>query len=198
MAKLYGKLYAPPFKEYLEDRFASLQARVDANTSDEGPGASAALLLTQELGWEGEAGIRKLYRFRYGRKSGSRFGRKCEYPTVTFPREVVEEALHSAGVDLHGLYGDYVERMAGRRGRPVDVLEHLEGFLDFFDDPVLSLVPREEWCARCEDTVFVDAEGECQWCAGERELRWQLDVRGRQRDRDRERSAKRRALKAAA
>src|SRR5687767_11246626 len=110
-----------PFSEWLNDRAAYWVVRVGGRDQD-----AALRHVAGECGWPGNSGLRKLYRYRYQQRSTSvrdeRGRRKSDIPTITFPRDVVEEALHHAGEDFAGLFVGYADRFQGSPGRPVDVL----------------------------------------------------------------------------
>ena len=95
---------AAPFSRWVNERIAYWERRV---------GSDAALArLCAEIGWTGDAGMRRLYRYRrqlsesYVGKSKKRNHRGVPIVKLaeTFSRKVVEEALHHADVRLGEVY----------------------------------------------------------------------------------------------
>lgn len=169
MARHVERVPAQPFIDWLEQRLACYEAYEHCPSHPVSPRPSTGPLakLAEECGWgTGDAGIRKLYRFRHSLKSGLVDGEKKDTRTDTFARDIVEDALHHAGVPFVLVYPG-------------------------LDD---GLEPRSAWCIRCGEETLRDAEGDCQWCAGEREFKAQLEKRAR----DRATAAARKARKLAA
>jgi hypothetical protein len=125
---------AQPFSAWLSDRYEfHLQGRPSW-------AGDAMTRLLAEIGWPtNEAGARRLYRYRYGLMSGSRNGVKGPRKTDWFERDVVEDALHMAGVSIYALYPEL--------GHERDV----------------ELEP-DTWCPGCQDHV-TPIRGECPWCS---------------------------------
>jgi hypothetical protein len=107
---------AEPFSDWLNQRVAYWATRLDGAGGHEGETGPAAHVC-QEVGWWGslkrerDTGIRKLYRFRtrhsektVGRVKGGGRGVIVKVEATEFPRDVVEEALHHAGVLFEELY----------------------------------------------------------------------------------------------
>jgi hypothetical protein len=182
MAARKDPIPAWPFAEWLTSRVAFWLPRVG------GSGQDAALRhVAGECGWTGDSGLRMLYRFRYQQRSTStplgargRF-KKTDVYTTTFPRETVEEALHHAGVDFTDLHVDYANRMAGRTGTPREVLDFVAAYEPVAEELVSPVEVRQAWCIRCAEEVLIDANGECHWCAGEREFKAQLEKMAKNR-----------------
>jgi hypothetical protein len=136
---------AGPFQRHIENRvayFASI-------------GEEPTMSVCREFGWSTtehpESGLRRLYRFRYG-KSDSRRGRKNGSPGVpvkmewsVYERAVVEDALHCSGFGLEDLY-------------PRELYPAL-----YVDDDIP--LEDEMFCAGCQDHC-TPIRGECPWCDG--------------------------------
>lgn len=198
MAPGMAQVPSAPFSELLAQRWALYERQYNQRRTGNHAalGLSSAARLADECGWgSGEAGVRKLYRFRRGLRNGRRNGKSCEFPYPTFPRETVEEALHELGVDFTELYRGYAERLEGTRGAARDVLWFITAFEVVAEELASPVVVREAWCLCCAEVTLRDAEGECQWCAGKREFKARLAEKARQkRQYDQERARKRRAL----
>jgi hypothetical protein len=163
-----------PFAEWLQGRVQCWAGRGDT-------GSDGLRRVVLECGWDGDAGLRKLYRYRYMQRGTSIKDQRRRYKhrnvdvhTTTFPREVVEEALHNADVDFADLYVDYANRMAGQTGSPKQVLQFLAAYEPLAEELLCPVAVRQAWCIKCAEEVLLDAEGECQWCAGEREFKAKL------------------------
>jgi hypothetical protein len=193
MAKRYEQIPAAPFRDLLQQRMDRYERMFGFHgvSNDAGLGCSPSQRLADDCGWPGEAGVRKLYRYRYGLKEGSLNGKKGARPTHTFPRDMVEEALHELGVNFTQLYGDYAARLEGSRAPARDVLTFIRTFEPLAEDLVGPVEVREAWCVRCAEVTLRDRAGDCQWCAGAREFKLELEKRARAKreyDRDRVRA----------
>jgi hypothetical protein len=198
MAKGGFQIPAWPFAAWLNERVAMFEAR--AQSADEK--RSVLAQVASECGWGSEdGGLRKLYRYRHMQKGtsvkvqGSKNQHlKIDIRTYRFFRDVVEDALHHAGVDFTDLHVDYANSRVGTVGRPRDVLEFITAYEPIAEELLSPVVVRQAWCITCAEEVLLDAEGQCQWCAGAREFQAKLErVRKAQRD-----SAARRLRKQAA
>jgi hypothetical protein len=105
--------------------------------------------LAMLVGWPGEPGVRRLYRYAHTLKAGSVDGRKGDYLTDRYDRLTVVEALSCAGVGLWEL-ADLVDE----HGAPVPGREE-------YDDDV-ELEP-DAFCGHCHETV-TPIDGNCPWC----------------------------------
>jgi hypothetical protein len=102
---------AKPFADLLNARVEFWERRLSADglPSDRG----ATVRVAHEFGWtDGESGIRRLYRLRFrtlesttGRSKHSKGVRKISI-AETFRRDLVEDALHHAGIQFADLYPD--------------------------------------------------------------------------------------------
>lgn len=102
---------AEPFARWLNERYEYWEQRcryIDTSR----PGEHPTSRVCQEIGWEGETGVRRLWRYRHrlsetakGRTRTSR-GTRVLLTMQTFPRDVVEDALHHADVMFMELYPD--------------------------------------------------------------------------------------------
>lgn len=175
MARRREYILSRPFREWLEQRFICWEDRLrrEEGTVTGGIGTiSPAVALAQELGWDGESGMRRLWRFRFERKDGSINGVKVGgLPTAFFARDIVEEAMHEAGVNFDDLYIEYAHRMEGERGRPVDVLTFITGYLDLAADLCDGPYHREAYCRKCRERTLRDRDGQCIWCVGQAEFK---------------------------
>jgi hypothetical protein len=165
-----------PFAEWLQAR---VQCWTERGESEKG----CLRRVCMECGWDGESGLRKLYRYRHMQRGTSikdqrrRFKhRKVDINTTTFPRGVVEEALHHADVDFMDLYIEYAHRFEGEPGRPRDVLNFVGAYWELADELMRSANPwhREAYCVPCGERTLRDDAGACHWCAGEREFKAKL------------------------
>lgn len=95
----------------------------------------------KRVGWMGDSGQRRMYRYRRGMMESRRNGRRVVAQTAGFERAVVEDALHRAGVLFEEVYPP-------------------ERFPALFDD--IPLEP-EAFCANCQDTC-TPIRGECPFC----------------------------------
>jgi len=151
--KLKGTEYVPatPFSQWLQERYEFHVRRFNigyGSLADSGPGPAIAAVC-QEIGWEGDAGTRRLYRYRH-QLSESRVGKKRgkngdRNPGISvtrtaeqWPRRVVEDALHRAGV----LFEDLYPEIAAAEDRPLE--------------PAMD-------CWTCSDVVH-PIGGRCPWC----------------------------------
>lgn len=147
------QILAKPFSDWLNERYVYHERRLLAqglpitqtqrsNSGANGVDCRAMEAVAEEIGWNigdsKEPGVRRLYRYRNQLMAGSVNRVRYERPTDFFPRKVVEEALHSAGIGMWELYPELVEG------------ENIE------------LEP-DEWCPKCEDTV-TPIDGVCPWC----------------------------------
>lgn len=144
MAPRWEHVPAEPFASWLNRRYDELEREYGWHgfTPDGAKALGPKELLAVECGWgDGEAALRRLYRYRNQRRAGSKNCVKGEFPAETFPRHVVEEALHHAGGTalLAELY------------------------------PELAQVSDGEYafCARCEETTQHDESGLCRFCTCE-------------------------------
>lgn len=124
MGKLKDPIPAKPFADWLNHRYEQLakQQRLTQRFDTSKAELGAKSMLCRELGWpETDTGLRRLHRFRamisesaVGRKDqnvkykrsgeqGPRGTRKV-VPAETFSRQMVEEALHHAGIRLGEIY----------------------------------------------------------------------------------------------
>lgn len=168
---------AQPFIDWLAQRHAFYAARGHAPGTSQSTRVAHGPLdhLAQECGWPGDSGIRRLWRMRRGLLSGSRNRVKGERPTTEFPRVTVEDALHNAGVSFELMYVEYADSLAGEHARPREVLRFIDLYEPLVEEWFDPLAPREAWCEKHSARVFLDAKGECQWCAGEREFQARLN-----------------------
>jgi hypothetical protein len=147
------RIPAEPFQRFLLARIAHWENALSSEGAADRTGARKRVC--EELGWPDETGVRKLYRMSHGLRGVGRHSGSRDVPTDYFSRVTVEDALHHAGVAFGDLYPDLVD----------DDLDPVEGF-----------------CVKHEGRVFLDARGECQWCAGEREFAERLARRARERE----------------
>ena len=132
---------AKPFADWLNARVKFHEARINAampltlGFPPRGP-LSPTAQTARELGWEGEAGLKKLWRHRNMMRDRSINRKSVLVPTEWVRRDVVEEALHRAGVGLWEVYAELVE--------------------DIVLEP-------ERWCDVCEE-VTTPVDGVCPWC----------------------------------
>lgn len=195
MAKGMEQVPAKPFADWLQTRFAEWSTR-----SAEDP----ARALSKELGWPGDAGVRRLFRYRRQQRgtsgstpSGERW--KADIHTDTFPRVAVEDALHMAGVEFDSLYVSYAERLEGHRAPARNVLTFIATFELIAEEIVAPVEVVSAWCLRCQEETLRDSRGDCQWCAGEREFRMALEREAENRRRyEREKKRRYAAVKRAA
>jgi hypothetical protein len=150
-ARKEDRIPAGPFRDFLNERIAHWERALAKE--DEPDRSGAKRMVCQELGWPDETGIRKLYRMSHGLRGVGRSKGSKDIPTDYFNRVTVEEALHHAGVPFEFLYPEFA-----------DDLEPVEGS-----------------CWKHGSPVFLDAAGECQWCAGEREFAERRARRDRER-----------------
>ena len=152
--KLKGTEYVPatPFSQWLQARYEFHVRRFNigyGSLADSGPGPAIAAVC-QEIGWEGDAGTRRLYRYRHqlsesqvGKKRGKNGERnpgvKVTRTAEQWPRRVVEDALHRAGV----LFEDLYPEIAAAEDRPLE--------------PAV-------WCVACNERVH-PVGGVCLWCS---------------------------------
>lgn len=107
MARQKENVPVGPFMELLNEWVEHYRAIFPGSSAEK---TSAAIRkVAEDLGWEGEPGMRKLYRYRRGLKStrNRRTAPNREIPTGTFPRATVEDALHRAGVDFYSIYPEF-------------------------------------------------------------------------------------------
>lgn len=137
--KLGPQIPAKPFADWLNERFKFYEDQLRYQSVLRGSmlnfGNGPAQKVCEEIGWPGDGGVRKLHRYRHQLMCGSVQTRKLDRHTEFFPRYVVEEALHRAGVGMWELYPDYV----------VDI----------------ELEP-DRWCPVCEEIV-TPIDGFCPW-----------------------------------
>lgn len=136
MAPFRERVPARPFAEWLRARVEFYERQQRAVKSWD---RNALAQVAAECGWPGESGQRKLYRYLRELKSTKR-GRRAksmEVPAETYPRPVVEDALHHAGVDFYSIYPE----LAYERD--------------------IELEPAA-WCPACQEHV-TPIGGECPW-----------------------------------
>jgi hypothetical protein len=189
MAKGGVQIPAWPFAEWLNLRVASKMALAETGEAKR----SVLAQVAQECGWGREdGGLRKLYRYRHMQKGTSvkvqgekNRHRKVDITTHLFFRDVVEDALHMAGVDFYDLYIEYAHRLEGEPGRPADVLRFMGAYWKLADELMESANPwhREAYCAPCGERTMRDSAGVCHWCAGASEFQQRL--KRRQQDQER-------------
>jgi hypothetical protein len=124
---------ARPFRDWLNARLEWHRHGLPSEFSQ------PALQLLEEIGWPTtSSGARKLYRYRYGVLEGSVNGEKKTRRTEWYPRELVEDALHMAGVDFYSMYPEFAHEQN---------------------------IPLEEtaWCPSCAGHTTPVA-GVCPWC----------------------------------
>jgi hypothetical protein len=166
VAKRY-KEYVPaePFGRWLQVRFEFHRYRLALPGDDAGASMGAHRALADELGWNGDGGVRKLYRYRHMRKETARGSRRngtrvgVVFDQTHFPRCEVEEALHFAGVSFWELYPE----IAAAEDVPLEP---------------------EMVCWECKDLV-TPINGLCPWCVGRREFEAQEKERIEDRQRNR-------------
>jgi hypothetical protein len=108
-SKLADLIPAQPFADWLNERIEHWQTVLPGDPKNSG----ALYRVLEEIGWTpGEAGVRRLYRYRKC-LSETRTGRNIRkgipgvcitVPVAMYPRPVVEDALHHAGVLFSDLY----------------------------------------------------------------------------------------------
>lgn len=140
-----------PFRSFLLDRIAHWERAMSGEGLADKTGARK--MVCEELGWPVDSGPRKLYRMSHGLRGVGRHAGSRDVPTDYFNRVTVEDALHHAGMRFEDMYPEFA-----------DDLDPVEGF-----------------CPKHGERVFLDAVGECQWCAGEREFQARLQRRARER-----------------
>jgi hypothetical protein len=143
MAGYRERLPIGPFMDWINERFE----RYEAEFRDEyaGHNVGPADRLATELGLSRENGPRQILRWRKGLATGSRDGVKGDYPTETYGRPPVEEALRNVGIPLEQLYPE------------------LESEGDEFF---------ERYCPGCIEQVTVGDDALCPWCETPT---WELD-----------------------
>lgn len=136
MSILSDPIPSGPFQRWLNDLIAE----------------STAQAVVERIGWttlSDDAGLRRLYRYRYGRcethrgGKNKRKGNAVVVPATHFSRAAVEDALHFAGALLEDVY-------------PPEMYPAL------YED--IPLEP-EMFCANCQDTC-TPIRGICPWCDG--------------------------------
>jgi hypothetical protein len=104
-AKSLERVPAAPFANWLNQRIAYWEAREDS--------LNAVIHLLDEIGWPVQSGSRRLYRYRRmlaetrrGRDNsrGIPRGKAMTLVATEYPRAVVEDALHHAGVLFSEVY----------------------------------------------------------------------------------------------
>lgn len=138
MSPFSNRVPAGPFIAVIEQRIAFHKSRaLFPATNDD-----CLRRVAEEFGWEGENGIRRLYRFRHGLKATKqppgRRGKSVELRTDSFAREAVEDALHHAGIDFYSVYTEFA----------------------FERD--IELEPAA-WCPACQSHE-TPIDGCCPWC----------------------------------
>lgn len=135
---------AQPFSDWLNNRVAYWEQRYDGHHGLPPGEDSPAARVARECGWAGETGLRRLYRHRHrvlesavGKNRHSK-GVRTVRVTDWFPRDVVEDALHEAGV----LFSDVYPEIAAA------------------EDVVLEPA---KWCAGCREER-TPINGVCPFC----------------------------------
>lgn len=155
-----------PFADWLNARIAELEA-ADVVAS---PTASLASRLWPAM--DPESAVRYLSRYRNCLRSGSRNGVKGDFPTDTFPRGPVEDALRE--------YGEAIQNVPGYEDVPEVALEDdafcerchevvtpIEGLCPWCDTQVVVAFDRERrYCERENRMVFPANDGSCWRCGG--------------------------------
>lgn len=138
------KVPAEPFTRWLNERYEFHCRRMGVvSDPDLNRMANPSLALCDEIGWP-EHGIRRLYRYRHGRvethkgRTKTRKGVPLVKPATHWRRDVVEEALHHAGVPFSDLYPE----IAAAEDIPLE---------------------RAMTCWKCNDVVHT-IHGMCPWC----------------------------------
>lgn len=170
MAKASNTVPAAPMAEWLQGRFEGHKRPPSGFLSEQARSLDAARKLSRELGWGmGEAGVRKLYRYRHQLMCGSRHGRLAERTAVEFPRDTVEDALHYVGGTalFYDVYERYANERAGRRASARDVLAFLapfEGWVAIAEELEERdrELEEEQWCPECCEDV-TPYQGMCLW-----------------------------------
>jgi hypothetical protein len=123
---------AQPFSDWLNNRVAYWEQRLNGHYCLPSGEDAPAVRVARECGWIGETGTKRLYRFRHRLlesavgKNRHNKGVRITRVTDWFPRDVVEDALHEAGV----LFADVYPEIAAAE--------------DVFLEPA-------KWCAGCRE-----------------------------------------------
>lgn len=128
-----------PFAAFIEARVAFHERGQQNRPASHRDGPKK---VAEEFGWgSGDAGVRKLYRYRHGlhsvRPGGKRGSPSRDVPTERVPRPLVEDALARAGVDFYEVYTEFAHE------RDIEI------------EPAA-------WCPNCQEHV-TPIKGECPW-----------------------------------
>ena len=150
LSKKLERVPAAPFARWLNQRLEYWRRQEQMNSlipGLAGTDSSSIKRLLQEIGWpDADSGARRLYRYRrmisetaVGKNArlGIR-GTAVTRTTETYPRQIVEDALHHAGV----LFSEVYPEIAAAED------QHLEP---------------EAWCPGCQDMTH-PINGQCAWC----------------------------------
>jgi hypothetical protein len=135
---------AQEFADYLNNRVAHWEQRLNGHYCLPSGEDAPAVRVARECGWVGETGMKRLYRFRHrlleSATGKNRHNKGIRTVTVTdwFPRDVVEDALHEAGVPF------------------ADVYPEIAAAEDVFLEPA-------KWCAGCREER-TPINGVCPFC----------------------------------
>jgi hypothetical protein len=157
---------ARPFIEWIEQQLDAISRNDTLRLTEVENHVPATRVLADRLGVE----VRILYRYRRGLRSGSRNGRKGEFPTDTFPRAAIEDMLDHAEVPFWEVYPDLDDDLALETDAFCpschEIVTPILGQCPWCDTAVETELPRRQYCEREDAMRFPALDGNCWRCGG--------------------------------